>query len=189
MNKKEYAKLLLDPLWRAKRVEILERDKHTCTRCKSRNDLQVHHLVYEDDFPWESKNEDLITLCSSCHKLWHKLNKPEHRSYTGTFTTKYKDVNLSSKTGIITSRKLRDIIMLDKNNTSDELHYIDDSINSFIDDILSFRNVQENGKIKITTNITGIIFANISISIDYTTKDPSTKFKVIKEVRTKKPRE
>ena len=189
MDKKEYAKLLLDPRWRAKRSEILERDKRTCTRCKSRNDLQVHHLVYEDDFPWESKNEDLITLCKSCHKLWHKLNKPEHRSYAGGFTTNYKDIDLSSKTEIITSKKLRDAIMIDKNNTSNELHYIDDSINSFIDDILSLQEIQENGKIKVTTNIKGVIFANIQIVIDYTTKDPYTKFKVIKEVKTKKPRQ
>ena len=188
MNKIEYAKLLLDPRWKEKRLEILERDGNKCTMCGGTTYLQAHHLVYEDDFPWESKNEDLITLCKSCHKIWHRLNKTLHRNYTSSFTTIYKGINLSSRTNIVTSRKLRDSIAKDKEDPSAELHYIDDSINGFVDDILNLKEIQESGKIKITTVVKGMIFANISVVIDYNTKDPSVKFKTIKEVRTKKLR-
>nr|NIT04114.1 hypothetical protein [Candidatus Saccharibacteria bacterium] len=55
------------------RERVMRRDRFMCVECKSREDLQVHHIV-----PW-SKNVDLrviddngITLCPRCHIDKHK---------------------------------------------------------------------------------------------------------------------
>ena len=61
-----YNSLYEHPLWRAKRKEILKRDKRTCKACGAKKQLQVHHTKYTGK-PWEAPNEDLITLCQDCH--------------------------------------------------------------------------------------------------------------------------
>lgn len=61
--------------WKMKRKEILERDKY-CQRCWikfgiiSTERLEVHHIEPLTSF-WEKRlnNDNLICLCSSCHKL------------------------------------------------------------------------------------------------------------------------
>jgi hypothetical protein len=64
-----YSKKLKDPRWQKKRLEILNRDDFTCTRCcDSENPLSVHHLRYFPNVePWDVPDKDLITLCESCH--------------------------------------------------------------------------------------------------------------------------
>jgi len=73
-KKTEYSKKLDDPRWQKKRLEILDRDDWTCQECGNKEDqLQVHHLHYEDDLdPWEYDESQLITLCKECHGLKHK---------------------------------------------------------------------------------------------------------------------
>ena len=65
-----YYEKLKDPRWQQKRLEILERDEWKCQWCGSvTSELHVHHLVYrKGEEPWESPNQDLLTLCHSCHK-------------------------------------------------------------------------------------------------------------------------
>ena len=75
MNKEDYNKLLRDPRWKAKRLEILERDGYKCTSCGSKYRLSVHHDIYDDINPWEYENENLKTLCTNCHKEHHRQNK------------------------------------------------------------------------------------------------------------------
>jgi|SRR5690606_31870032 len=72
-----YGELLFRPEWRAKREEILNRDK-SCVVCTSSKDLQVHHRQYhfilregKFKFPWDYPNNLLVTLCESCHKRGH----------------------------------------------------------------------------------------------------------------------
>lgn len=82
MTQKEYSKLLRDPRWRAKRIEILERDKYTCKLCgKKKEDgvvLHVHHIMYHKGLmPWEYRNRELITLCEECHNNFHKKQKAQ----------------------------------------------------------------------------------------------------------------
>lgn len=86
----EYSEKLKDIRWQCKRVDILERDKYQCQRCKQLSnmghqivyryeyphqdfryreydlELHVHHIRYRGE-PWEAKNEELITLCEMCH--------------------------------------------------------------------------------------------------------------------------
>ena len=68
-----YQEKLKDPRWKEKRVEILERDKHTCQECFGPNkDLHVHHKHYKRNTePWDYSNNKLTTLCANCHKQEH----------------------------------------------------------------------------------------------------------------------
>jgi len=72
-----YAALLFRVEWKAKRIEILNRDQ-CCVICTANHSLQVHHrqyhfIVSEHRFknPWEYAGELMITLCESCHKRGH----------------------------------------------------------------------------------------------------------------------
>ncbi len=69
-----YSELLKDPHWQKKRLEIMQRDKWQCVSCMDNNsELHVHHLKYSTEMPWDELDENLITLCSSCHKAIHYL--------------------------------------------------------------------------------------------------------------------
>jgi hypothetical protein len=64
-----YAEKFKDPRWQKKRLEIFERDRWACVRCKKKDEeLQVHHRCYEKGKdPWDYPDEILITLCACCH--------------------------------------------------------------------------------------------------------------------------
>jgi 5-methylcytosine-specific restriction endonuclease McrA len=77
-----YGAELLDPRWKIKRKEILNRDNNQCVICHSNRNLQVHHRQYHfsrslNKFkkPWEYENRLMITLCESCHQKGHRLYK------------------------------------------------------------------------------------------------------------------
>jgi len=77
-----YGELLFDERWRAKRLEILARDKNQCVICSNTQELQVHHRQYhylkaQDQFkpPWDYTNNLLITLCKKCHNRGHNKFK------------------------------------------------------------------------------------------------------------------
>jgi len=65
-----YGEKLKSPKWQKKRLEILERDKFTCTNCRSKEkQLHVHHKVYIfNNEPWDYENEFYTTLCNDCHE-------------------------------------------------------------------------------------------------------------------------
>jgi hypothetical protein len=64
-----YSDLLLNQKWQKRRYEILTRDNFRCRFCGEEDKgLQVHHIIYESKFPWETSDRYLITLCSKCHK-------------------------------------------------------------------------------------------------------------------------
>ncbi len=80
---KSYSDKLKDPRWQRKRLEILNRDEFKCRSCgDTEKMLHVHHLCYEKNKePWETKNDDLVTLCADCHSaatyldaVYDKLN-------------------------------------------------------------------------------------------------------------------
>ena len=55
------------------RREVLARDKHRCQApgCGRTRFLEVHHIVSRQQ-GGSNKTENLTTLCSSCHRLWHE---------------------------------------------------------------------------------------------------------------------
>lgn len=64
-----YFEKLKSPHWQKKRLEILNRDQFTCQQCgEKESPLHVHHknYVFGKD-PWDYPNDNLITLCKSCH--------------------------------------------------------------------------------------------------------------------------
>lgn len=95
MSKDKFIDQYKDPRWQKKRLEILQRDKFTCRSCTDNTTtLHVHHLKYnEHSLIWEYGNEDLITLCETCHEAWHYLNKHP----TIGFETFYFITQLDSK--------------------------------------------------------------------------------------------
>ena len=61
MNPEEYDQL---------RREILERDGWRCQRCGRREQLDVHHVISRARAGADAEN-NLITLCRSCHRVLH----------------------------------------------------------------------------------------------------------------------
>lgn len=64
-----YGEKLKSPEWQKKRLEILSRDKFTCTMCGSKEkQLHVHHKIYIfDNDPWDYEDQYYITFCEDCH--------------------------------------------------------------------------------------------------------------------------
>jgi hypothetical protein len=63
-----YSKLLLDPRWQKRRLQIFDRDGWQCTACGNKDKtLNVHHLEYSGK-PWEAPDDCLETLCEDCHE-------------------------------------------------------------------------------------------------------------------------
>ena len=75
--KQTYSDLLKDPRWQKKRLEILQRDEFKCRSCTDDlSTLHVHHWFYDPDLlPWEYNENDLITLCETCHNAITALDK------------------------------------------------------------------------------------------------------------------
>ncbi len=66
----DFFELYKHPLWQKKRLEIMERDGFQCVECGSNDTiLNVHHSYYRRGAkPWEYDDDDLHTLCATCHK-------------------------------------------------------------------------------------------------------------------------
>jgi hypothetical protein len=69
-----------DSRWQKKRLEVMERDRWSCTDCGDGDGdgvtLNVHHIYYEAGrAPWEYENEMLVTRCEICHERMHELQK------------------------------------------------------------------------------------------------------------------
>jgi 5-methylcytosine-specific restriction endonuclease McrA len=56
------------------RREVLARDRHRCQRkgCGHNRFLEIHHLVPRSA-GGTNDPANLVTLCSSCHRLWHQM--------------------------------------------------------------------------------------------------------------------
>lgn len=77
-----YKELLKDGRWQIRKSEIMRRDDYSCRICGAKASdgatLNVHHLHYRRlAAPWEYGDDELITLCESCHKNEHNLDWKE----------------------------------------------------------------------------------------------------------------
>lgn len=72
-SKKAHKFYLKTKHWRARRLEILERDNHQCQACGDTKSLHVHHKRY--NHLWAERDDDLITLCEECHRTTHHYGK------------------------------------------------------------------------------------------------------------------
>jgi hypothetical protein len=72
MDKDFYAAYMSSDAWRAKRLQVLDRDGWECMTCDcihegrfTKADLQVHHRHYRN--LGSEPLEDLISICGECH--------------------------------------------------------------------------------------------------------------------------
>jgi 5-methylcytosine-specific restriction endonuclease McrA len=74
-NTSRRPRLRLDaPLYKELHRKILERDGWRCQYCGFMSNLQVHHIRSRSRHG-DDAEENLITLCASCHKRIHlRLN-------------------------------------------------------------------------------------------------------------------
>jgi len=58
------------------RREVLVRDRHRCRRkgCNHTRFLEIHHIIPRSE-GGTNDPENLVTLCSGCHELWHVLEQ------------------------------------------------------------------------------------------------------------------
>ena len=64
-------RIQLDPeAYRQLCQQVLRRDGWRCQKCGSRTNLQVHHIQLRSQLG-DDLEENLITLCSSCHMHLH----------------------------------------------------------------------------------------------------------------------
>ena len=71
-----YSEYLNSWEWRNKRIEILKLDGKKCTVCDATQKdatLQVHHISYQN--VGDENTDDLVTMCESCHKHVHSVDK------------------------------------------------------------------------------------------------------------------
>ena len=61
-------------VWKQLRNERLAKDDYRCQKCGTAYNVQVHHLRYPEVWGEENVDDDLITLCSSCHAETHKYD-------------------------------------------------------------------------------------------------------------------
>lgn len=67
-----YNQSLFEKEWIEKSQDIKNRDKFKCTNCGNENNLHVHHLYYVNGrLPWEYPDSALVTLCNTCHSIYH----------------------------------------------------------------------------------------------------------------------
>ena len=189
MTKEEYAKLLKDPRWRDKRLEILERDDNKCTECGSNYRLHVHHKIYEDINPWEYNNEDLITLCSNCHKQYHEQNGNTYQVHSIIYNSdnNIKSENSQIETKIKTITKLTGIQKLTEKvrlSFPTKEYFLVRALDPLIEDIVSLSHEQTKAKFQLYRQFEGDIEGYISISISFKTPHLEKKIRTISDPST-----
>jgi hypothetical protein len=56
------------------RKEILKKYNYACVKCKTEENLHVHHIFNYKDFPERADDyENGIVLCAKCHRIFHSL--------------------------------------------------------------------------------------------------------------------
>ena len=66
-------------LSQSQKKEIKKRDKNKCKICNVKNNLHIHHIRN----PRNHNDNNLITLCSSCHRKIDSIYKKEKKISTG----------------------------------------------------------------------------------------------------------
>ena len=87
-----YAKYLQSEQWRSVSAERRRIDGGKCVICGSTTNLNVHHTYYPADW-YETKPEQLRTLCKECHLLVHRLQEIYDHRENGIEYTKNRFVD------------------------------------------------------------------------------------------------
>lgn len=86
-----YQKYLSSAAWKAKRLQVLERDGYKCLMCDAvhegiftKEQLQVHHRHYRNLF--NEPLEDLATVCPECHHAITNVHRSRRLLAEGYFS-------------------------------------------------------------------------------------------------------
>lgn len=72
-TKSKSVPFLRSKAWKQLRLEVLERDGHTCCLCGSGEKLNCHHMLYRKFYKELQLEPDcVITVCNKCHFEIHK---------------------------------------------------------------------------------------------------------------------
>lgn len=92
MISKKYAQYLKSKEWIDLKIDLISMRGQKCEKCgkhkKSPTLLQIHHLTYKNIF--NESPEDLMILCSRCHRIEHGLIKVKPKKTTKTKVVKKK---------------------------------------------------------------------------------------------------
>lgn len=102
-SKFQYLQYLRSQHWRDLRLRALRRDGFKCCKCPCKEHLQVHHVVYRRTW-FETRLDDLQTLCEACHSREH--GKPS------------KTVVVITKHEILSKKKLKQMRKEQRNKAS-----------------------------------------------------------------------
>lgn len=72
-KKLNYQSYLRSGKWERIRNKMFELRGRKCERCENKAELHIHHLHYQTIF--NERPEDLMILCSNCHKKEHRIVK------------------------------------------------------------------------------------------------------------------
>ena len=67
-----YKVYIVSRIWKERRDRMVESQCKKCEICNSTENLNVHHNNYKTR--GEEEDTDLIVVCRSCHKEFHKIN-------------------------------------------------------------------------------------------------------------------
>lgn len=67
-----YSEYLRTPEWRRVREARKKIDNNRCVCCGNTSKLEVHHVSYPKSW-FDTKTDDLRTLCKDCHLTTHRL--------------------------------------------------------------------------------------------------------------------
>ena len=89
----EYFKYISSPYWLKRKQEYYKKNKRICQACGSMNDIDLHHLVY-NNFGLE-RDDQLACLCRNCHQeLHHKIGSSNNMEKQTTKFIKSKQHNI-----------------------------------------------------------------------------------------------
>lgn len=113
----DYKDYLMSAHWQAVRKKRLEIDGYRCSVCGLADNLNVHHLSYKN-LGAEDIENDLVTLCHSCHATLHRVKEQtrDERNNIRTCEPKYKKMRTSALWRKIQQLLMVEIWMRDKSN-------------------------------------------------------------------------
>ena len=69
----DYQQYLQSEVWRTRSEEAKKRAGYRCQICNRKGSLNTHHRTYAR--LGSERDEDLIVLCATCHKLFHSAGR------------------------------------------------------------------------------------------------------------------
>jgi len=99
MITKKYAEYLRSKEWTDLKIDLITARGQKCEKCgnqkKSPTQLQVHHITYKNIF--NESPEDLMILCSYCHRLEHGLVKKKSKKKVNSKVKSKKSIKSKFK--------------------------------------------------------------------------------------------